>query len=160
MWPPGWLETGWDIRRWAVGRGIETSSIFVATPHHSHYCLSSTSYHQWWHQILIEALELSRNHHPHPVFLEKLSSVKVVLDWQMGWEPLVYRGVSSLMIITGKKKKKKTLQEVCMFIQDITEWFLLHLPICVSPCVCAQSCPTLCNAMSCSPPGFPVHGIL
>ena len=24
----------------------------------------------------------------------------------------------------------------------------------------AQSCPTLCNSMDCSPPGFPVHGIL
>ena len=29
-------------------------------------------------------------------------------------------------------------------------------------CVCAkllQSCPTLCNPMDCSPPGFSVHGI-
>ena len=26
-------------------------------------------------------------------------------------------------------------------------------------CVCAQSCPTLCNYMDCSPPGFSVHGI-
>ena len=24
----------------------------------------------------------------------------------------------------------------------------------------AQSCPTLCNPMDCSPPGFSVHGIL
>ena len=27
-------------------------------------------------------------------------------------------------------------------------------------CVCAQSCPTLCNSMDCSPPGSSVHGIL
>ena len=30
-------------------------------------------------------------------------------------------------------------------------------------CVCVlvtQSCPTLCNPMDCSPPGFSVHGIL
>ena len=27
-------------------------------------------------------------------------------------------------------------------------------------CVCAQSCPTLCNPLDCSPPGSSVHGIL
>ena len=27
-------------------------------------------------------------------------------------------------------------------------------------CVCAQSCPTLCDSMDCSPPGSSVHGIL
>ena len=27
-------------------------------------------------------------------------------------------------------------------------------------CLCAQSCPTLCDTMDCSPPGFSVHGIL
>ena len=26
--------------------------------------------------------------------------------------------------------------------------------------VCAQSCPALCDAIDCSPPGFSVHGIL
>ena len=26
-------------------------------------------------------------------------------------------------------------------------------------CVCAQSCPTLCSSMDCSPPGFSAHGI-
>ena len=34
---------------------------------------------------------------------------------------------------------------------------------CGSVCVCmlvAQSCPTLCNPMHCSPPGFSIHGIL
>ena len=28
-----------------------------------------------------------------------------------------------------------------------------------SACMCAQSCPTLCNPMDCSPPGSSVHGI-
>ena len=35
--------------------------------------------------------------------------------------------------------------------------------VCVYVCVCvlvAQPCLTLCNPMDCSPPGFPVHGIL
>ena len=31
---------------------------------------------------------------------------------------------------------------------------------CVHMCVCAQSCPTLCNPMDCSYPGFFLHGIL
>ena len=33
-------------------------------------------------------------------------------------------------------------------------WYLLSLG-----CVCAQSCPTLCNPMDCSPPGSFTHGI-
>ena len=36
-------------------------------------------------------------------------------------------------------------------------------PVCVCVCVCVlvtQSCPTLCDPMDCSPPGFSVHGIL
>ena len=34
--------------------------------------------------------------------------------------------------------------------------------VCVCVCVCmrAQSCPTLCDPVDCSPPGFSVHGIL
>ena len=33
--------------------------------------------------------------------------------------------------------------------------------VCVHVCVClrAQSCPTVCNTMDCSPPGSSVHGI-
>ena len=31
---------------------------------------------------------------------------------------------------------------------------------CISDLTCAQSCPTLCNPMDCSLPGFSVHGIL
>ena len=37
------------------------------------------------------------------------------------------------------------------------------LCVCMCVCVCvlvAQLCLTLCNPMDCSPPGFPVHGIL
>ena len=43
----------------------------------------------------------------------------------------------------------------------------LTFPALISPsvpwtpaCLVAQSCPTLCNPMDCSPPGSPVHGIL
>ena len=31
--------------------------------------------------------------------------------------------------------------------------------VCVCVCVLAQSCPTLCDPMDCSPPGSPVHEI-
>ena len=36
----------------------------------------------------------------------------------------------------------------------LLRWLVSHL------CVCAQSCPTLCNSLDCSPPGSSVHGIL
>ena len=31
--------------------------------------------------------------------------------------------------------------------------------VCISVCLVAQSCPTLCDPMDCSPPGSSVHGI-
>ena len=37
------------------------------------------------------------------------------------------------------------------------EWMNKMGYICM--CVCVQSCPTLCNPMDCSPPGFSAHGI-
>ena len=36
---------------------------------------------------------------------------------------------------------------------------LTHLPV-KAKLLVAQPCPTLCDPMDCSPPGFPVHGIL
>ena len=43
----------------------------------------------------------------------------------------------------------------CVSFKCTAKWFsYAHM------CVCsAQSCPTLCNPMDCSPPGSPVHGI-
>ena len=40
-------------------------------------------------------------------------------------------------------------------------WFVTHGEALdtVLLCLSAQSCPTLCNPMDCSPPGFSVHGI-
>ena len=44
------------------------------------------------------------------------------------------------------------------------DWTEGELSVCVCVCVCvcsvAQSCPTLCNPMDCSPPGSSVHGLL
>ena len=36
--------------------------------------------------------------------------------------------------------------------------FILNVHICI--CIHAQLCPTLCDPVNCSLPGFPVHGIL
>ena len=49
--------------------------------------------------------------------------------------------------------------------------YSVHMCVCVCVCVCVQahasgctklllSCPTLCDAMDCNPPGSSVHGIL
>ena len=35
----------------------------------------------------------------------------------------------------------------------------MHVCVCVCACTCAQSCPTVCDPMSHSPPGSSVHGI-
>ena len=41
------------------------------------------------------------------------------------------------------------------------KYIYTHIFIYIAPmCVCAQSCPTLCDSMDCSPPGSSVHGIL
>ena len=45
----------------------------------------------------------------------------------------------------------------------LSMYLSIHTCVCVCVCVCvlvAQPCPTLCNPMDCSPPGFSVQGIL
>ena len=52
------------------------------------------------------------------------------------------------------------LQETCLGHQGSSTQCVC---VCVCVCVCAwvvQSCPTLCDLMNYSPPGFSVHGIL
>ena len=49
------------------------------------------------------------------------------------------------------------------FLRDIFFNISILSFICLSIYICAlaiQSCPTLCNPMDCSPPGFSLHGIL
>ena len=141
-----------------MGRGAEASSVFVATPHPSHYCLSATSYHISDHPETITPTLCS---------WKNLSSVNVVLDCQMGWEPLVYRGVSSLMIITyththththTQTSKKADFSKHTGYYRMLVGFFCIYLYVC--PHACAQSCLTLCNAVNCSLPGFSVRGIL
>ena len=50
---------------------------------------------------------------------------------------------------------------VCIHIYPPSWTSLPPLPPCVCVCVCvlvAQSCPTLCDPMDCSSPGFSIHG--
>ena len=53
----------------------------------------------------------------------------------MGWEPLVYRGVSSLMIITGKKKKKTSKKSVCLYRILQNDFCYIYLCVCLHVCV-------------------------
>ena len=45
-----------------------------------------------------------------------------------------------------------------LFPTCISFWWLLNVSLLL--CLIAQSSPTLCDPMHCSPPGFSVHGIL
>ena len=47
-------------------------------------------------------------------------------------------------------------KQLCCYYQNMFICLMLYLSIC---CLVAQSCPTLCNPMDCSLPGFSVHGI-
>ena len=48
-----------------------------------------------------------------------------------------------------------------MFKESTSVMFLVVMRVCVCVCVLfAQSCPTLCNPIDCSPSGSSVHGIL
>ena len=56
--------------------------------------------------------------------------------------------------------------QICPPVQTSIQWKrhtkVLYLSVIVKMCVClvAQSCPTLCHPMVCSPPGSSIHGIL
>ena len=54
------------------------------------------------------------------------------------------------------RKKAGLCSLIYLEIDDIP--YGLRVECCC--CLVAQSCPTLCHPMDCSPPGFSVHGIL
>ena len=43
---------------------------------------------------------------------------------------------------------------------SVRKWTDIPFLLCVCMCSVAQSCPTFCDPMDCSPPGSSVHGIL
>ena len=47
-----------------------------------------------------------------------------------------------------------------LFFNTLSKLVIAFLPRSTAPCSGAQSCPTLCNHMECSPPGPSVHRIL
>ena len=63
---------------------------------------------------------------------------------------------------SGERVTVGAPSSVCMHeTHSVTSDSLQPCEPCVCVCVCiTQSCPTLCDAMDCSPPGSSVHGIL
>ena len=62
-----------------------------------------------------------------------------------------------------RKAKSQTIWDAESHTKSLAPLPYLILGSCVCVCVCmlvTQSCPTLCDPMDCSPPGFSVHGIL
>ena len=52
---------------------------------------------------------------------------------------------------------KCLLKSLCFFF--FPDLCLLIIELCLSMCVCAHSCPTVCDPMDCNSPGASVHGI-
>ena len=77
--------------------------------------------------------------HIYTAYKKPTSELKTYIDWK--WED----GKIYSMKIVRKKKKAG----VAILISDK-----------VKESEVAQSCPTLCDPMDCSPPGSSVHGIL
>ena len=74
-----------------------------------------------------------------------------ILAWRITW---------TIYIVHGVAKSLTQLRDF-HFTSLYSSYFNL---LCVCVCVCAhvldaQSCPTLCKPMDCSPPGSSVHGI-
>ena len=58
-------------------------------------------------------------------------------------------------VMLHRKRKKLTLMKICLHNNSLYYSYNLSVSIIFSSV--AQSCPTLCNPMGCSMPGFPVH---
>ena len=84
-------------------------------------------------------------HTPQPL-RQMIDSVNIcrMNEWMNGL-------VVDLMWVLRDRKEKKGARN-CSQMSDFSKRFLALL------CLVAQSCPTLCNPMDCSPPGTSVHG--
>ena len=66
---------------------------------------------------------------------------------------------------TVQKEKEQYYTEHARYAVEIYSEMTVKECMCVCVCVCVcvcsgpQLCPTLCDTMDCSPPGFSVHGI-
>ena len=82
------------------------------------------------HKIMKEALSKQFKKEQYPVFILKITGEKP--DAEILWKQNVNVGDSSPLSGTVRKKSESEV---------------------------AQSCPTLCDPMDCSPPGSSIHGI-
>ena len=73
-----------------------------------------------------------------------------------------YYGVLPFFFLVDRGSSKVILIYLAKEVQEVQLYYILcqmmFTPI-KYVCVCAQSCPTLCHPMDCSPPGSSVHGI-
>ena len=94
-------------------------------------------------------------------FKYQSSGINIRIIRQKNNDNLNYNLLSSnYKSIPSYLSKQEPLNEVYnnlhMYVN--TQRHSIHnVPVCV--CVCAQSCPTLCDSMDCSPPGSSVQGI-
>ena len=58
-------------------------------------------------------------------------------------------------VVTYMARKSKRSRYICVYIAD-----LLYCTVAAAAAKSLQSCPTLCDPIDGSPPGFPVPGIL
>ena len=95
---------------------------------------------------------------------EKMATHSSILAWEIPWTEEC-GGLQSMVSQRVRHDRATEQQQVC-YISVLT-WNLFQLikltsvlPVCVCVCVCAQSSPTLCNPIDCSPPGSCVRGII
>ena len=79
------------------------------------------------------------------------------IPWRRAWQP-------TPVFLPGESRGQRSLTGYSPWGHkelDMTEQ-QQQPPLygCAPVCLFAQSCPTVCNPMDCSPPGFSVHGIL
>ena len=90
------------------------------------------------------ATEMSHTDPPTPKFRKAvlfLNFIKQKCPGHLGWSPILPHTSKPLLQVSGM-----------MLVRGIC--------LCIAVCLVAKSCPTLCDPVDCSSPGFSVHGIL
>ena len=84
----------------------------------------------------------------------------------LGWEIPRTEESGGLQCMGSQKSwmqlsnKTTMIYSAFLFFSIVAYYKILNIVHCESESEVAQSCPTLCDPMDCSPPGFSVHGIL
>ena len=88
-----------------------------------------------------------------------------LISFRMDWLDLLAVQETLKSLLQHHSSKASILQCSAFFIVQLSHpymttvlWCCVHF--CAVFCIVIQSCPTLCDSVDCSPPGFSVHGIL